>query len=136
MHPAFPRDRYSPESFEQALEAAPRYEKGDRIISTLEVNGQEVDLEFPIASGDGSSHPNCCISAVIQQIHKLDNLVQDSCEREWKSSRFGPENFELYLAYLVLKEDQLVLGYYGSKVNTEWDAKFKWSGCEWSPENL
>lgn len=136
MNPAFPRDRYSPKLFELALEAAPRYEKGGRIISTVEVDGQEIELEFPSPTGDAPSQRNCCISVVLLQIDKLDNLVQESCEREWKSSRFGPENFELYLAYLTLKEDQLVLGYYGTKVNTQWDAKFKWSGSEWVPENL
>ena len=55
----------------------------------------------------------------------MDNLVQESCQLEYKKSKFHKRNFELYLAFIEIKPDVAVLRSYGSRVNIEWNAVFK-----------
>ena len=63
--------------------------------------------------------------SALSQIRELDNLVQDSCESEYRKSNFHVRNYLLYLAIIEIKEDIVSFRYYGERVNTEWGAIFR-----------
>ena len=62
---------------------------------------------------------------ICARISELDNLVQQSCENEWKQNGLPIENYDLDLAHIEVEQEIVRLEYYGAKVNTQWDAQFR-----------
>jgi hypothetical protein len=76
----------------------------------------------------------------LPRLGQLDNLVQASCEREWRASEFDASSYELHIAHLTptVEDETVSVEYYGTIVNTNWAAVFKRDGTndEWSPVNF
>lgn len=65
------------------------------------------------------------LSDFLNHIDYLDNLVQDSCETDYEKSELDIKNYMLHIGYIDLKEGQVSICYYGTAVNTEWEAEFQ-----------
>jgi len=100
-------------------------------------DNQELD-DFQVMWGDGTevslNIPPLLLQAV-SDLSVLDNLVQDSCESEFKGSNYALENYMLHIAYVTIAGDEVHVHYYGSKVNTEWTAKFSLDSNKWNMLN-
>ena len=89
--------------------------------------------------GDGSDETKAIPSTLAKallDIDTLDNMVQASCESEYRSSEFHIRNYRLYIAFLSLTEEFVEVEYYGSEVNTQWTAIFRFDGDEWKANNF
>lgn len=64
------------------------------------------------------------LAEFISQIRTLDNLVQTSCESEHHSSGIGASNFKLHIGWIKVADQVITVRYWGTVVNTEWEAVF------------
>lgn len=104
---------------------------GRNLSAVLAIGDEEIDVEIENSATGIEAARNA-----LADITRLDDLVQDSNERECTRSGLHESNFDLYLAYIEVQGDELVLGYYGAKVNTEWDAKFSLKNGKWEKTNF
>lgn len=73
----------------------------------------------------------------LENIDRLDNLVQDSCENDHLQGGLDISNYKLHIGYLDVKENIVTVTYYGTIVNTEWKAEFKIDGLgTWTKVNF
>ena len=128
---SFPRNRYSSASLLSAFDAAEKSVEGGNLSAVLTIGDEEIDIEVENNEAGIETARNA-----LTDITRLDDLVQDSNESECRRSGLHERNFDLYLAYIEVQGDELVLGYYGAKVNTEWDAKFSLKNGKWEKTNF
>ena len=134
----FPRNRYASSKVSEQLEGIVC--EGDNWALEIEVdsNSQEVG-DFGVIWGDGRENtkaiPPILFKALLD-IDTLDNMVQDSCECEYRSSKFHIRNYRIHIAFLSVTEDLVEVEYYGSEVNTQWTAKFRFDGNVWKANNF
>lgn len=138
----FARDRYDPgDLLKQFAQQQPRPISGAWEWE-LETELGEISITLPDANGTPSHDEQAFLLQVLRQIRTLDNLVQQSCEQECVRTGLGPENYELAIGWVCLEKQNLIeqtlaLTYYGLRVNTEWDAKFKRDAAGiWQPVNF
>lgn len=137
---SFPRDRYDASEFIRGFDNA-----------SIDCYGSEVCICFPIANSHTSEmtvyFPECefAPSVVLMDrarktccdISKLDNLVQESCEFDWRQRGLLVREYALSLAYIEVRDDLIGLEYWGSVVNTQWKAEFALSADgQWSKINF
>ena len=128
---SFPRNRYSSASLLSAFEIAEKSVDEGNLVATLTIGDEEIDIEI-----ENSAAGIEAARSALADITRLDDLVQDSNESECARSGLHERSFDLYIACITVQEDELVLGYYGAKVNTEWDAKFSLKNGKWEKENF
>jgi hypothetical protein len=121
----FLRNRYSSDELLSLFEQAEMQEVQGESFKSIEVNGEELEIYFPNKDEEVKSEHISRARSILDNIKELDNLVQDSCEAEYQKSNFHVRNFMLYLAIIEIKETEVLLRYYGERVNTEWGAVFR-----------
>ncbi len=138
----FHRDRYDPDDLmEQFAQQKPRAVAGAWEWE-LEAELGEIGITLPDAHGAPSPEAQAFLVEVLRQVCTLDNLVQQSCEQESGRTGLGPGNYELAIGWVCIEnanliEQTLALTYYGIRVNTSWDAKFKRDAAgAWQPVNF
>jgi hypothetical protein len=74
---------------------------------------------------------------ICSRISEFDDLVQQSCEAEWRRSELSAENYALHLAHVSVHPEMVELEYYGTYVNTQWGALFeKTADGRWEKVNF
>jgi hypothetical protein len=138
----FARDRYDPgDLMKQFAQQKPRPVCGAWEWE-LETELGEIGITLPDANGAPAHDEQAFFVEVLGQVRALDNLVQQSCEQECVRTGLGPENYELAIGWVCIEnksliEQTLALTYYGLRVNTSWDAKFKQDAAGiWQPVNF
>jgi hypothetical protein len=125
-----PRDRYDPDDLlKQFAQQQPRQLK-DGWEWDLETEHGCIGITLPDAHGTPDPEAGAFLVDVLHQIRTLDNLVQESCEQECIRTGLGSQNYELAIGWIWIQnenltEQTLALTYYGTMVNTDWDAKFR-----------
>ena len=132
----FPLNRYAPEMFIAAFEHELVRIRGDGCFVCLVIGEDEVKITFPSINGECTATSRAAVLEVLSKITELDNRVQESCDEECRQTGLHSSNYELYLAYIDLRGHELTLGYFGAKVNTEWEAKFRLVNGQWEKVNF
>ena len=136
----FSRNRYDAAEFTRGFDLSAVGRDGDEICISFAINSPENDvmrIYFPEGTSDPSSSQMLRAREICSRITELDNLVQQSCEDEWRQNGLPIENYELYLAHIHVESEIVRLEYYGTKVNTQWDAEFrKTIDGNWSKVNF
>jgi len=109
---------------------------GDEAIIAFELDGEDFEIYMPVISGQPDKQSLEIASEVMQHITEFDNLVQQSNASECKRTGLDPRNYELYLAYITIAKPEVKLTYYGTCVNTEWDAIFDKNSGQWAKVNF
>lgn len=136
----FPRNRYEASEFTNGFAATDVVRDGDELCVSFQTSHQQTDemtIWFP-SCGDAPSAPLIELARrMCSDITLLDNMVQDSCESEWRRNGGDPENYDLYIAYAEIEHDTVGIEYFGARVNSQWNAKFKRSSDGgWSKVNF
>ncbi|MBQ4851116.1 hypothetical protein [Pseudoalteromonas sp. MMG012] len=133
----FPKNRFKPAALLDALGTKNVECLSDDYFIAFECIEHEFEIYFPEIKGNIPENYFNLAKKVIENINLLDNLVQESCEKEASKSKFGVENFMLELAFIKLKESEVCFRYWGQIVNTEWDAVFRMNeGGNWEKVNF
>jgi hypothetical protein len=136
----FPRNRYDSSAFVERLDSAQLDREGEAPCITFPITSAENDemsIYFTGCTGDPPPELMQLARETCQRIAELDNLVQDSCEHDFRESGFGVEPFLLYLAHIEIEADLVRLEYYGTIVNTQWSAEFRpGNGEQWTKLNF
>ena len=61
---------------------------------------------------------------ILQNFSVLDNLVQDECKKEYEESHFEVKNYQFAPAWIKVTDKEVVIGYWGIEVNTDFDKSF------------
>ncbi len=133
----FPRDRYDPEDLiRQLLRQQPRPVTGGWEFA-FQTEPGEITAVLPDRDGTWSGEDFDLLRDVLGQIREMDNLVQDSCEKEHERSKLALRDFLLAIGHIDPTEPVVSLCYYGTGVNTVWDARFSRDTAEkWQPLNF
>lgn len=111
----------------------------DKGVLSVPIGGNEtetIEIYFPAPIGSVDLSWIERARGVLLHLSEMDNLVQVSCAEECAKSGLHSDNYELYLAYIDLGLDTASLGYFGTKVNTSWDAKFANKNGTWVNANF
>lgn len=124
---AFPRNRYDAAEFVRGFDSAHVGRDGNEVCISFAVSNPENDemlVYFPGCASDPPPELLQLARLTCSHITELDNAVQNSCEEEWRRHGRRSDDYELYLAHIIIEPKIVQLEYYGSKVNTQWTAKF------------
>lgn len=125
---AFPRNRYDNAEFIRGFDTSSVERDGNEICISFSISNsenEEMTLYFPGCTAEPDSSLMARAREICARISELDNLVQQSCENEWKQNGLPIENYDLDLAHIEVEQEIVRLEYYGAKVNTQWDAQFR-----------
>ncbi|HEU5116316.1 MAG TPA: hypothetical protein VFT74_06510 [Isosphaeraceae bacterium] len=105
---------------------------GDTATITLPLSDEhEIEVYFPVLQGVISDPLLERAKSVLKSLASMDNQVQQACAEECARTGIASENFESYLSYISLGGAVVVLGYFGSAVNTNWDEQFTMRDGKW-----
>lgn len=139
---AFPRNRYDASEFLRGFESACIGHDSNEVWISLAIcdsgnNKMEIEIYFPSWADNPPPELLQIARRTCSCITQLDNLVQDSCEDDWRHSGKDTASWELFLANIEIETDLVRLEYYGTKVNTQWCAEFVPSEHEaWAKVNF
>lgn len=89
----------------------------------------DYDFEIGIADtheleqSDLKNHSDIIIE-VLKHIPDFDNIVQKSCEDDYKNSNLHIRNFLFSLAYIDISDIKIALTYWGDEVNSDFEKIF------------
>ncbi len=109
--------------------------RGDEATAELRLSAdQDVELYFPAPGGAVGPAWLVVAGDVLAHLTAMDNEVQRSCAEACAREGHHPRDYEGRLAYITLVgPDAVVLCYFGTVVNTEWDEPFVRTGGRWVP---
>ena len=123
------RNRYNSEELLRQLSEQEPTRDGDEWCFVFKCYEDDSDLDGFVACipEDRTKHKAAreLLISLLQSIDRLDNSVQDSCEKEASKSPYSIENYMLHIGCIDLTGDRVRFRYYGTKVNTEWSAEFE-----------
>ena len=129
-------DRYDSEYCSEQFEKSEIKIINNQAIVAFDLDEQEFEVYMLVTSNEANSQAMEVAKDLMRNISELDNLVQNSNANECERTGLDPANYDLYLAYITIKDDQANFTYYGERVNTEWDAIFKKEGTAWKKVNF
>jgi len=71
------------------------------------------------------------IKEALANIPNFDNIIQKSCEMDYKKSDLNIRNFLFSLSYVNVSKDEISLCYWGDEVNSEFTVTFIKDGADW-----
>jgi len=83
-----------------------------------------IDEETDIEIYEGNKISKNTLIGILREINILDNLVQDECKDEYEKSQFNVNNYQFAPAWIEVSDNQVVIGYWGVKVNSNFDKVF------------
>ena len=133
----FERDRYPPDDLLAQLARQQPVQVANGRELTFQAEPDEFLALLPDAGGSCSREAFQLLRDVLGQLREMDNLVQESCEKEFARSSLARKNFALHLGYIEFAGANAVLIYYGTRVNTSWSAEFaRAANGTWQPLNF
>ena len=112
MQDFFEKDRYN---FTQLINKI-------RVMETVAnvILDEATDVE--IYEGDKVSKD--MLIDILQNFNMLDNLVQDECKKEYEEKGLDVENYQFAPSWMKVQNNEVIIGYWGIKVNSDFDKKF------------
>lgn len=83
-----------------------------------------IDEETDIEIYEGNKISKDILIGILKEFNVLDNLVQDECKNEYEKSQFNVNNYQFAPAWIEVSDNQVVIGYWGVKVNSNFDKVF------------
>ena len=83
-----------------------------------------IDEETDIEIYEGNKISKDILIGILKEFNVLDNLVQDECKNEYEKSQFNVNNYQFAPAWIEVLDNQAVIGYWGVKVNSNFDKVF------------
>ncbi|MCI6190600.1 MAG: hypothetical protein ACI33J_05540 [Clostridium sp.] len=83
-----------------------------------------IDEETDIEIYEGNKVSKNTLIGILKEINILDNLVQDECKDEYEKSQFNVNNYQFAPAWIEVSDNEVVIGYWGVKVNSNFDKVF------------
>jgi len=107
--------------------------RGDEAMIELRLSADhDIELYFPTSGGAVEPEWLGLASDVLTHLAGMDNEVQRVSSEERARSGYHSRNYEGELAYITLAgSDVVVLHYFGTGVNTEWDERFVRTDGQW-----
>ena len=96
----------------------------DKIKAMKEVPNIIIDEETDIEIYEGNKISKDILISILKEFNLLDNLVQDECKDEYEKSQFNVNNYQFAPAWIEVLDNQAVIGYWGVKVNSNFDKVF------------
>lgn len=96
----------------------------DKIKAMKEVPNIIIDEETDIEIYEGNKISKDILIGILKEFNVLDNLVQDECKNEYEKSQFNVNNYQFAPAWIEVLDNQAVIGYWGVKVNSNFDKVF------------
>ena len=96
----------------------------DKIKAMKEVPNIIIDEETDIEIYEGNKISKDILISILIELNLLDNLVQDECKNEYEKSQFNVNNYQFAPAWIEVLDNQAVIGYWGVKVNSNFDKVF------------
>ena len=112
MQDFFEKDRYN---FTQLINKIREMETVANVILD-----EETDIE--IYEGDKVSKD--VLIEILHNFNFLDNLVQDECKKEYEKNHSDVENYQFAPSWIKVSDNGVVIGYWGIKVNSDFDKTF------------
>jgi hypothetical protein len=107
------------------------------MIGLWEATDLDVELHFPAPGGGVSNDWLDLARDVLTQLAGMDNEVQRVSVEQCASSGLDSRAYESWLAHITLAgAEEVVLRYFGTGVNTEWDERFVRVGTRWVMANV
>ena len=93
-----------------------------RVMETIAsvILDEETDIE--IYEGDKVSKDE--LIEILQNFNDLDNLVQDECKKEYEENGLDVENYQFAPSWMKVQNNEVIIGYWGIKVNSDFDKTF------------
>ncbi|MDY4079816.1 MAG: hypothetical protein SOY42_13720 [Clostridium sp.] len=83
-----------------------------------------IDEETDIEIYEGNKISKNKLIGILKEFNVLDNLVQDECKNEYEKSQFNINNYQFAPAWIEVSDNKVVIGYWGLKVNSNFDKVF------------
>ena len=83
-----------------------------------------IDEETDIEIYEGNKVSKNTLIGILKEINILDNLIQDECKDEYEKSQFNVNNYQFAPAWIEVSDNEVVIGYWGVKVNSNFDKVF------------
>ena len=119
MQDYFEKDRYN---FSQLI---------DEIRIMKVVDDVIIDKETGIEIYEGNKVPKDILIGILQEFSAMDNLVQDECKNEYEEKDFSIDNYLFAPAWIRVSDNEVVVGYWGIKVNSSFDKVFVKKDGKW-----
>lgn len=121
----FMKNRYSSQCILDEWENA---DKTNRVI-VLEVENPYLELEI---SGVQDDNISLC-KEFLARITEFDNAVQERCKKAYyeKRNKVDIKQYMVALQWLSIKDNEVIMGYWGEYVNIELRVKVKYIEDEW-----
>jgi hypothetical protein len=71
------------------------------------------------------------IKEVLVNIADWDNFIQKLLEDDYEKSNLEENNFKFSLSWVEISENKIILGYWGTEVNSQFNAIFTKSDDKW-----
>ncbi|WP_146567360.1 hypothetical protein [Posidoniimonas corsicana] len=91
---------------------------------SLAIGDEAIEVHFPNRFMEPLTPSDISLARrALEHVRHMDNQVQDLCEKDSRS--LDITQFLFRIAYFSVREDQVSITYWGTEVNTEWDAIFE-----------
>ena len=119
MQDYFEKDRYN---FSQLINEIRIMKVVDDVI---------IDKETGIEIYEGNKVPKDILIGILQEFSAMDNLVQDECKNEYEEKDFNIDNYLFAPAWIRISDNEVVVGYWGIKINSSFDKVFVKKDGKW-----
>ena len=103
----------------------------DKIKAMKEVPNIIIDEETDIEIYEGYKISKDILIGILKEFNVLDNLVQDECKNEYEEKDFSIDNYLFAPAWIRVSDNEVVVGYWGIKVNSSFDKVFVKKDGKW-----
>lgn len=119
MEDYFKKDRYD---FSQLIGKIKAMEIVPNIITDEETN---------IEIYNGNKILKDKLIDILRNFNTLDNLVQDECENEYRKNQFAVYNYQFSPTWIDVSSSEVIVGYWGTTVNSDFEQKFTNINGKW-----
>ena len=112
MQDFFEKDRYN---FAQLI---------DKIRAMEAVANVIIDEETDMEIYEGDKVSKDVLIDILQNFNVLDNFVQDECKNEYEEKGLDVENYQFAPSWVKVLDNEVIIGYWGIKVNSDFDKTF------------
>ena len=112
MQDFFEKDRYN---FAQLIDKLRAMEAVPNVI---------IDEATDIEIYEGDKVSKDVLIDILQNFNVLDNFVQDECKNEYEEKGLDVENYQFAPSWVKVLDNEVIIGYWGIKVNSDFDKTF------------
>lgn len=112
MQNYFEKNRYN---FSQLIDRVKELEVVPEVI---------IDESTDIEIYEGNKISKDTLICILEEFNTLDNLVQDECRIEYEERQLDVKDYQFAPAWVKVSDSEIVIGYWGIKVNSNFDKVF------------